>query len=245
MYMAANGSNFDWYSLDRNTLATYLCLIAPKIVNQQITPDKFHRIISKHLRIHIPLRVSRKIDPKIDKNMILIGGCYHSYYDAAHKTSIEVVLVYNPNDEYLKINSRRFWKICCGFADTILHELIHMRQFRRRNFKCLPDYPSTARKESQREEQSYLGCSDEIDAYGFNIACELLDKYKTPKEITKYLDIDQKGIRKQFDTWRMYLKAFNYDHDHIIIKRLKKKIIRYLPNAANGKPYRNRDWISY
>ena len=88
MYMAANGSNFDWYSLDRNTLATYLCLIAPKIVNQQITPDKFHKIISKHLRNHIPLRVSRKVDPKVGKNMILIGGCYHSYYDRDHKISI-------------------------------------------------------------------------------------------------------------------------------------------------------------
>ena len=243
--MAANGSNFDWYSLDRNTLATYLCLIAPKIVNQQITPDKFHKIISKHIRTHIPLRVSRTVDPKIAKNMILMGGCYHSYYDEEHKTSIELVLVYNPNTEYLKINNKRFWRICCGFADTILHELIHMRQFRRRNFKCLEDYPSTAQKESQREEQSYLGCSDEIDAYGFNIACELLEKYNNIDAVIKHLDIDQKGIRRQFDTWRMYLKAFNYDHNHTIIKRLKKKIIRYLPNAAIGKPYRNRDWISY
>lgn len=246
MYMAANGSNFDWYSLDRNTLATYLCLIAPKIVNQQITPDKFHKIISKHLRNHIPLRVSRKVDPKVGKNMILIGGCYHSYYDRDHKISIEVMMVYNPNDEYLKINNSRFWKICCGFADTILHELIHMRQFRRRSFKYLPDYASTAEKTEQRQEQGYLGCSDEIDAYGFNIACELLDRYDNdPKAVINHLDTNQKGVRKRFDSWRMYLKAFNHDHDHIIIKRLKKKIIRHLPNAAIGKPYRNRDWISY
>ena len=245
MYMAANGSNFDWYSLDRNTLATYLCLIAPKIVNQQITPDKFHKIISKHLKSHIPLRISRKFDPKVDKNSILIGGCYHSYYDQEHKTSIEVMLVYNPNDDYLKINNTRFWKICCGFADTILHELIHMRQFRRRNFKYLPDYASTAEKTEQRQEQEYLGCSDEIDAYGFNIACELLDRYNDPKAVSAHLDTNQKGIRKRFDCWRMYLKAFNHDHDHIVIKRLKKKIIRYLPNAAIGKPYRNKDWISY
>lgn len=244
--MAANGSKFDWSSLDRNTLATYLCLIAPKIVNQQVTPDKFHKILSKHLKSHIPLRISRKFDPTIDKNMILVGGCYHSYYDQEHKTSIEITLVYNPNDEYLKINNTRFWKMCCGFADTILHELIHMRQFRRRNFKYLPDYASTAEKTEQRHEQEYLGCSDEIDAYGFNIACELIDRYgNNLKAISKHLDTNQKGVRKRIDCWRMYLKAFNHDHDHVIIKRLKKKIIRYLPNAAIGKPYRNKDWICY
>jgi hypothetical protein len=45
-----------------------------------------------------------------------------------------------------------------------------MRQFRRRNFKQLPDYASNAEKSEIREEQEYLGCKDEIDAYSFNIA---------------------------------------------------------------------------
>ena len=156
------------------------------------------------------------------------------------------MLVYNPIDEVLKINKSRFWRICMGFADTMLHEIIHMRQYRRREFKQLPDYASNASRDSQREEQSYLGCSDEIDAYGFNIACELLDKNNTNlKAVIKHLNIDQKGLRKKYDSWRMYLKAFNHDHNHIIIKRLKKKIIRYLPAAVIGKPYRNKDWICY
>lgn len=244
--MATTGSNFDWYSLDRNSLATFLCLVAPKVVNQQITPDKFHKIISKHLKSYIPLRISKKFDSTIDKNMILIGGSYYSWHDEEHKTSIEIVIVYNPHDQFLKINNARFWRICCGFADTLLHELIHMRQFRRRDFKYLPEYASKAEKSAQREEQGYLGSSDEIDAYGFNIACELLDRYNNNvKQVIKHLDINQKGVRRRFDCWRMYLKAFNYDHDHVIIKRLKKKIIRHLPNAVIGKPYRNRDWISY
>ncbi len=121
-----------------------------------------------------------------------------------------------------------------------------MRQYRRREFKQLPDYASNASRDSQREAQGYLGCSDEIDAYGFNIACELLDKNNNdPGAVIKHLGIDQKGVRKKYDSWRMYLKAFNHDHNHVIIKRLKKKIIRYLPAAAVGKPYRNKDWICY
>jgi len=42
----------------------------------------------------------------------------------------------------------------------------------------------------------------------------------------------------------MYLKAFDYNHDHKIIKRLKKRVIRYLPNAELGRPYRTADWIN-
>jgi hypothetical protein len=63
-------------------------------------------------------------------------------------------------------------------------------------------------------------------------------------QVIEYLNLDQKGSRKIFNTWRMYLRAFDYDHDHPIIKRVKKKVIRYLPLAEIGKPYRNQDWIS-
>jgi hypothetical protein len=135
--------------------------------------------------------------------------------------------------------------MCVLFADTILHELMHMRQYRSRKFKELPDYASTAEKTEQREEQEYLGNPDEIDAYSFNIACELMDKFKgDEQQVIKYLSEDQKGLRRRHNSWRMYLKAFNHDHNHIIIKRVKSKVIRYLPQSRIGKPYRNKDWIN-
>lgn len=244
--MARASSECDWASLDRFGMASFFWFLAPKIVNQPLTVDQFHNMISRHLKKQMPLRITRNVDPTATSNMILIGGCYYSGRDQDDKTCIEVSLFYNPVDTRLKINSTRFWKICLGLADTILHEVIHMRQFRRRDFKYLPDYPSTANKESQREEQSYLGCSDEIDAYGFNIACELLDQFNNnTAHVIQYLNIDQQRNRKKSNTWRMYLNAFNHNHNHIIIKRLKKKIIRYLPAAEIGKPYRNKDWICY
>jgi hypothetical protein len=244
--MAVNGSNFNWHSLNRDTLASLLGSITAKVVNQKLTPEQFHKILGGHIKKHIPLIITKRFDPKVIKNVMFIGGSYNSCRDQAYKSSIEVVLVYNPNDEYLKISKSKFGKICYGIADTILHELIHMRQYRRRDFKDLPDYASTAEKTEQQREQRYLGCSDEIDAYGFNIACELLSKFnKDVKEVINHLDVNQKSVRTRVDSWRMYLKAFDHDHNHIIIKRLKKKIIRYLPYAIIGKPYRNKDWICY
>ena len=236
---------FDWSSLERKGLASFIWSLAPKIVNQSLTVDQFHGMICRRLKKHLPLRITKTRYTKAKPNTVFVGGCYYSIWDQNNKPCIELSLFYNPQAEYLKINSRRFRRICITISDTILHEVIHMRQFRRREFKALPDYPSTARRASKREEQSYLGNSDEIDAYGFNIACNLIDQYQNAKDISKHLNLDQRTKRLKCDEWYMYLKAFDHDHSHPIIKKVKKKVLQYIPNAAIGKPYRNKDWICY
>jgi len=241
----ASRSDFDWSSLDRDGVAGFIWMLSPKIINQRLTVDQFHGILYRHLKKYLPLRVSKTKYDKANRNTVMIGGCYYSELDQYNKICIEVSLLYNQKDGYLKLNTRKFYRICIVIADTILHEIIHMRQFRRRSFKDLPDYPSTARRASKREEQSYLGNSDEIDAYGFNIACDLIDRYKNTKHIVRHLNIDQRNKQIRYDEWFMYLKAFDHDHNHPIIKKVKKKVLQYLPNAANGKPYRNKDWICY
>jgi hypothetical protein len=241
----ANRYDFDWSAMDRHSIAGLVGILAPKIVNQRITVDQFHSLIYRHLKKYIPLRITKTKYKKAEPNTVMVGGCYYSDWDQLNKTCIEVSMLYNPKDEQLKLNNRKFARICIVIADTILHEIIHMRQFRRREFKDLPDYPSTARRASKREEQRYLGNSDEIDAYGFNIACELMDQYENIDDIIKHLSIDQKNKKVKYDGWLMYLKAFDHDHNHPVIKKVKKKILQYLPNAEIGKPYRNKDWICY
>jgi hypothetical protein len=63
------------------------------------------------------------------------------------------------------------------------------------------------------------------------------------QQVVNYLNEDQRGLRRRHNSWRMYLKAFDFDHKHRIIKRVKKKVVRYLPNAELGKPYRNKEWF--
>jgi hypothetical protein len=135
--------------------------------------------------------------------------------------------------------------MCQWFSDIVLHEIIHMRQYRRRNWKELPSYESTAEKSKKRREQEYLGSIDELDAYSFNIACELTDKFKTSKDIANYVAKKHRKGQLKSISLRMYLKAFDYNTSHPIIRKLKKRIISYIPNAELGKPYRNRDWICH
>jgi len=90
-----------------------------------------------------------------------------------------------------------------------------------------------------------LGNEDEIDAYSFNIACELIDKFNmNQKKILKYLNEDQRGKNRKHNSWRMYLKAFQHNHNHKVIRKVKKKVLRYLPAAEYGRPYRTKEWIN-
>ena len=235
---------FNWSTLDRETIASFMLSLAPEVVNTELSIAAFHKKITNHLKKLVPVRFKKNGNLRVEPNQCWVGGCYYSDRDCEKTKSIEILFEYPLFEETICINSKRYKGMCFTIADTILHELIHMRQFRRRKFKILPDYASNAEKTEVRMEQSYLGCSDEIDAYAFNIACELVTKFGFHEsQIIKYLNENQKGKNRRHNSWRMYLKAFQHDHNHPIIQRVKKKVVRYLPQAYIGKPYRNKDWI--
>lgn len=235
---------FDWSKIDRNALINTIWQCKDTLTKKRITVFTFYRTVTKELKKYVPITTKCIYDNDVTKNVVFIGGTYYSYKDQENKNSISLDLFFKHKKDTFFLSSKNYKTICTSIADTILHEIIHMRQYRRRNFKVLPEYASTADKKEKNQEQSYLGCSDEIDAYGFNIACELLDKFKGNEiNIIKYLDQNQKNKKRKYNSWRMYLNAFDHDHNHKIIKRLKKKVIRYIPHATEGKPYRNKDWI--
>lgn len=187
--------------------------------------------------------VTRKLHNGNSADKIYIAGTYYSNKDRSKKRCIEIVCEYNI-DKTITLTKKEFQIISVHITDTILHEIVHMRQHRRRKFKLLPDYQSTAESSTQRREQEYLGNTDEIDAYGFNISCYLMTKFKgNVNKAVKYLN--QNRSSKFNWGWSMYLNAFDKNHNHPIMRRLKKKVIRYFPNAQEGKPYRSKDWINH
>jgi hypothetical protein len=89
-----------------------------------------------------------------EDGIIYIGGCYYGDDDQENqKRFIEIVFSYFIWDYSLKITEYRFKRMCEVFADTILHEVIHMRQYRTRNWKAIPGYESTAHSGQQRKNQ--------------------------------------------------------------------------------------------
>ena len=174
-----------------------------------------------------------------------MGGVYYSNLDRKGVPAIEVNFNFNPTDSKLKLTDYRFKRMAVRFADVVCHEIIHMRQFRARNFKNIPGYQSTALLTKDRKKQEYYGDRDEMGAHAFNTACELIDRFGyDPHAIGKYLDSNL-CRRHKSSTWGDYLKAFDWNHNHPIIRRMKNLIMRNLENAYLGKPFRTTNYLTY
>ena len=241
-----NPGTYDWSSLTRDLVAHMVMFARNEVVGVSLSPAEFTKIIRKYVRFFkIPVHIKTQYDKETAKNSVWVGGLYYAIPDKIGKTSITLILQFNPLSKTVKISKSNFRRVCWSLADTLLHEIVHMRQYRRRNFKDIPGFHSTANSGKKRAEQVYLGHNDEIDAYAFNIACQLIDRFGYDEgKIANYLSSNLLDKRKKSNSFKMYLEAFDHNHKHTVIKKLKKKVMRYLPNAAEiGKPYKTNDWL--
>jgi hypothetical protein len=236
---------FDWSKLDRSALYSLFYSLNSEIVGKTLSPNQIQKRINKHIKAHLPIKIKKCIHSPTTKGYVFMGGVYYSNLDRKGKPAIEVNFNYNPTEEKLKLTMHRFKRMAVRFADVVLHEMIHMRQFRARNFKNIPGYQSTALLTKERKQQEYYGDTDEMGAHSFNIACELIDRFDyDPYAIKQYLDSNE-CRRHKTSTWCDYLKTFNWNHQHPIIVRMKNLIMRNLENAYEGKPFRTNFYLTY
>jgi uncharacterized protein YqiB (DUF1249 family) len=237
---------FNWSLLDRETLYSMLYELKAEIVDKRLSIGEITSIISKHIKRHLPLKVTSNRYKPVKKGELWIGGAYHSYLDyAGNKRFIEIELSFPTTAETMKTSLYRWERICRLFADTVLHEVIHTRQYRARNFKDIPGYESTAYYAKDRKEQEYYGHRDEMGAHSFNLAQDMLDKFGfDPKAIRDYLDAPVPKRKKQH-SWGRFMKAFEYNHDHPKVRQMKRKIMNQLEYAYIGKPFKTPNHLTY
>ncbi len=237
---------FNWSLLTKPILYSMLNSVQNKIVDKKLRVDELHAIMSKHIKQHLPIKIRLERDPTNDKGFVYVGGAYYSILDKEDKNRyIEIVFSYNSDQKWFKLSRHRWQRICGLFADTMLHEIIHTRQYRSRNFKAIPGYQSFAYYARDRRKQEYYGDRDEMGAFSFNIACELYEKFGDDFDsAAKFLDSN--SYRRQTrSTFFKYMETFNHNHNHPIIKKIKKKIVSQLPYAQLGKPFRTNTYLTY
>jgi hypothetical protein len=237
---------FNWSLLDRNTLYSMLYSLKSEIVDRRLTIGEITKQLSKHIKAHLPVKVVSSRYKPVKPGEVWIGGAYYSHLDKAKKKRfIEVELVFPVDVETMKTSLYRWERICTLFADTILHEVIHTRQYRARNFKDIPGYESTAYYAKDRAMQEYYGDRDEMGAHSFNLAQDMIDKYGfDPKAIRDYLDSPiPKRVRP--NGWGRFMKSFEYDHNHPKVIQMKRKIMTQLENAYHGKPFKTTNHLTY
>lgn len=232
---------FNWNRIDRYFLIDYIIQIENIIINNKLTVDKFHQILTNHLKNLLPIKFEKIYDHSIkNNNNIKIGGCYFYELDRNDKKSIQLTIHYSAIKNNVELTSKKLYNIAYCIANILMHEIIHMKQFRSRNFKLIKNYVSKSNKESLRLDQEYYGHNDEIDAWAFVIACELYDNIGHYNKII-HIVTKLKYSTKNSDTFSEYLKIFK--NDPIVINKLKKKIISYIPAANRGKPFRYSSFI--
>jgi hypothetical protein len=109
-----------------------------------------------------------------------------------------------------------------------------MQQFRARDFLEIEKWDFDAVYEEGDDEYDeaeenrwYLSSPDEINAYAYNIANELLDKSDYPKVIEKLNKIKDISINDSVNLWA-YVQAFSKDVNHPVLRKLIKKVYKSL-----------------
>lgn len=243
---SVNRKAFNWSVLDRGGLYLILYELKEQIVGKNLPIDEITSIISKHLKKELPIKVTSGRIKEAKKNEIWMGGMYHSDFDRkGYSRFIEIQLAYPTIGDTIKLSIHRFKRLCVVFADVMLHEIIHTRQFRARNFKAIPMYQSNAQYAKERKQQEYYGDRDEMGAHSFNLACDMIDMFGwDPKAIGDYLDKDQPN-RQRKTMWQRFLYAFEHNHEHRKVRQMKLKILKQLEYAYIGKPFKTSDYLTY
>jgi hypothetical protein len=206
------------------------------LVNKKLDIYTFYRHFSIQLKKHYPILTKKTARAKSLRGKVSIGGLYYPTSDQTGKKSISVIFQFNTADTDMLISTAEFDIICKLIADSILHEIIHLCQYRKRNFKELPLRHRYISAHLTTRYQLYLGNVDELEAHSFNIACELFDEFVCVDTARLMLTTENYHEHVSSSTLQTYIKHFKNTNNDLTLLVLKQCIIANLPNAASGKP---------
>jgi hypothetical protein len=206
--------------------------IKPHVVDRFFSVDELVQDLGMFIGQRFNIDVKHAEASQVDQNDIELNGYYDGGLDEAGDVPIEVYLITNPMQDVMIIDNSQFNLIARKIADTISHEVIHMSQFRARDFLEVERIEYTDVDEDYEEDERwYLSSPDEINAYAYNIANELLDKHDLPVVMEKLNKIKEISIEDSINLWS-YVNAFEKNTSHPVMRRLIKKVYKSLLNLS-------------
>jgi len=205
--------------------------LRPKIVNQFYTIDEIIQEYGYFIGSRFNVDVKHAEATQIDHNDIELNGFYDGGLDEGDETPIEIYLVTNPMQDVMVIDHNQFLNIGRKIADTLSHEVIHLRQYRARNFLEVETIQYKELESEEEESRWYLSSPDEINAYAYNIANELLERndlQKVKEILNKVKDV---SMDDSINLWA-YVNAFEKDVNHPVLRRLIKRVYKSLINLS-------------
>ena len=108
--------------------------LRPFVVNQIYSIDELIQDYGVFIGSRFNVDVKHAEAAAVDQNDIEINGYYDGGLDEAEDTAIEIYLITNPMQDAMILDTEQFDFISRKIADTLTHEVIHMSQFRARDF---------------------------------------------------------------------------------------------------------------
>jgi hypothetical protein len=183
--------------------------------SQVIPASELTDIIRKGIKIP-QVRLYTRRSPGVDFDTVSIGGAYDADLDQEGDPCIEILVIYHPDQQHIDLAKLNWRRVCFDVAECVGHEFVHREQHRRK--KRVYRYQSQDTDAEKREDQQYMGSSDEIEAYGFSIAAELV-------EFHNCFELNETKLNEVL-MYRVYSSTF--DTDQSVVLKLQKQISKYL-----------------
>jgi len=207
-------------------LRSYLEAMEPDIVGQRLDKYKLVSLIADALDI-LRVEVDFENTPNVSVDEINMNAGYSQGIDKWKDPDIyptSLTLLLNNKQRTYNFSKEGFDELVNRISDAIGHERIHQGQARKRKLQHPgSEYTGPGKDKTERD---YLGKPDEVEAFSYNIASELLRRHDKETIINAFRQGDL-SILKDSINFVAYLASFE-DTDNKTMRNLINKIIKYI-----------------
>lgn len=163
------------------------------------------------VRQHVNIKVLARRKPRQGQPFVCVAGWYDTFLDSTARKPISLIIYRHGWPDFSKIASREHF--LNYMIKTLVHELNHQRQSRKKNFKNYSWYGP------------YLEDPDEIDSYALNTAQSLVARFGTAAAVKYAINFKSRDAHcYEFDD---YARLDNTQVQQKFIKRVLKYIDIY------------------
>lgn len=209
--------------------------VCSEVRRQHQEPISFKKLVGstrKAFKDHsVDLAIKTVKDDTLEINEFYIEAYYYEDQDFNDDPPIEVI-VYHHFTKVQKFQTNQITDFLIQIYDAVVHELRHQHQFQSRDYEHYsPDTEGYA---------EYLADPDELDAYAFSIAIELLRNMSKQRaqrcmtRLTALARLRQGGVLVSASL-HSYMNHFKHDP---MLKRLAKKVYKHLETLDSNRIFK-------
>lgn len=200
--------------------------VCKQVRETSVAPPTFKKLITQTRKEFknqgFDIAIKTKRDKSLDADKWYVMAYYDNEDDFNMETAIEVIVYHNLNGDE-SFGSHQITAFLTEIFDATVHEFRHQYQSMRRDHG---EYVEPVNSPYDK----YLASSDELDAYAFSIAIELLralEPHRARRNLSRISVMSKMRTGSQYSSpqLRAYISHFGLNH---ITKRLAKKVYLHL-----------------